>query len=157
MHNHTARIVAAADLHGDLDEIPRDLIVRNVRPRGYVAFEMACYSMTGGGKSMNFKTRYSLTDKGAAALNAAQELTQRQRLQRCFDVVRELARTADEYYLDFDAAFARLHERNPDTALLVHGLIKEPGGLDLQALERKGVLERVPGAARAYQIGRAHV
>lgn len=32
-------------LHGDLDEIPTELVVRNVRPRGAVAFEMRCYSM----------------------------------------------------------------------------------------------------------------
>lgn len=33
-------------LHGDLDEIPRPVAVRNVNPRGgYVGFEMACYSM----------------------------------------------------------------------------------------------------------------
>lgn len=32
-------------LHGDLDEIPRPVVVRNVRPQGFVAFEMACYSM----------------------------------------------------------------------------------------------------------------
>lgn len=32
-------------LHGDLDEIPKPLVVRNVRPQGFVAFDMACYSM----------------------------------------------------------------------------------------------------------------
>ena len=32
-------------LHGDLDEIPREVVARNVRPRGFVAFEMRCYSM----------------------------------------------------------------------------------------------------------------
>lgn len=32
-------------LHGDCDEIPRAVVARNVRPRGMVAFDMACYSM----------------------------------------------------------------------------------------------------------------
>lgn len=33
-------------LHGDLDEIPRPVVVRNLNPRGgYVGFEMTCYSM----------------------------------------------------------------------------------------------------------------
>ena len=32
-------------LHGDCDEIPRGLVVRNVRPQGFVSFTMACYSM----------------------------------------------------------------------------------------------------------------
>jgi glycosyltransferase involved in cell wall biosynthesis len=58
------------------------------------------------------------------------------------------------------AAFARLHEAHPDTALLVHGLIKEPGGLDLQALER--TLSIPEGAVRyvdqyAYLSGQVPV
>lgn len=32
-------------LHGDLDEIPTAVAARNVRPRGFVAFDTACYSM----------------------------------------------------------------------------------------------------------------
>ena len=32
-------------LHGDLDEIPTVVAARNVRPRGFVAFDMRCYSM----------------------------------------------------------------------------------------------------------------
>ena len=74
---------------------------------------------------------------GAAALNVGQELTQRQRLQRCFDVVRELARTADEYYLDFDAAFARLDRRSrgfiarADLEFMLGGLYVTEADLDM--------------------------
>jgi hypothetical protein len=39
-----------------------------MRRHGFMSAEMACYSMTGGGRSMDFRNRYSLTDKGRAAL-----------------------------------------------------------------------------------------
>lgn len=32
-------------LHGDLDEVPTDLVTRNVRPIVFVAFDMTCFSM----------------------------------------------------------------------------------------------------------------
>lgn len=32
-------------LHGDVDEIPTAVVARNVRPRGFASFDMACYSM----------------------------------------------------------------------------------------------------------------
>ena len=40
----------------------------DMRRAGYVTGEMAVYSMTGGGKSMNFRTRYTITDKGRSTL-----------------------------------------------------------------------------------------
>jgi predicted O-methyltransferase YrrM len=32
-------------LHGDVDEVPTAVAARNVRPRGFVAFDMRCFSM----------------------------------------------------------------------------------------------------------------
>lgn len=40
----------------------------NMRRDGLLSGEMAVYSMSGGGKSMNFRTRYTITDKGRALL-----------------------------------------------------------------------------------------
>ena len=59
----------AADGPSFMKSASHEMRACNLRRDGYLTGEMTCYSMTGGGASMNLRNRYTITDKGRALLS----------------------------------------------------------------------------------------